>query len=67
MGWDWAIWVQTLVFSLLHIVIRLRKLGKDLRGREIEMMDHGAGVVGAGGPVLAVVMTPHGLSGMMRI
>jgi len=54
-GWDWAIWVQTLVFSLLNIVIRLRKLGKDLRGREIEMMDHGAGVVGAVGPVLAVV------------
>ena len=54
-GWDWAIWVQTLVFSLLNIVIRVRKLGKDLRGREIEMMDHGAGVVGAVGPVLAVV------------
>ncbi len=51
----------------MNIVIRLRKLGKDLRGREIEMMDHGAGVVGAGGPVLAVVMTPHRLSGMMRI
>ena len=54
-GWDWAIWVQTLVFSLLNIVIRLRKLGKDLRGREIEMMDHGAGVVEAVGPVLTVV------------
>ena len=44
-----------LVFSLLNIVIRLRKLGKDLRGREIEMMDHGAGVVEAVGPVLTVV------------
>ena len=68
-GWDWAIWLQTLVvnsraffsfphvmekkklcfllqtlvFSLLNIVIRLRKLGKDLR----EMMEHGAGVAGA--------------------
>ncbi len=51
-GWDWAIWVQTLVFSLLNIVIRLRKLGKDLRGREIEMMDHGAGGVGAVGVIL---------------
>ena len=48
-GWDWA---QTLVFSLLNIVIRLRKLGKDLRGREIEMVEHGAGVAGAVGPVL---------------
>jgi hypothetical protein len=54
-GWDWAIWVQTLVFCLLNIVIRVRKLGKDLRGREIEMMEHGAGVAGAVGPFLAAV------------
>jgi len=46
-GWDWAIWLQTLVFSLLNFVIRLRKLGKDLRGKEFEMMEHGAGVAGA--------------------
>ena len=29
-GWDWAILVQALVFTLLNIVIRIRKLGKDL-------------------------------------
>jgi hypothetical protein len=46
-GWDWAIWLQTLVFSVLNFVIRLRKLGKDLRGKEFEMMEHGAGVAGA--------------------
>jgi hypothetical protein len=54
-GWDWAIWVQTLVFSLLNIVISLRKLGKDLRERKIEMMKQGAGVAGAVGPVVHVV------------
>jgi hypothetical protein len=54
-GWDWAILVQALVFTLLNIVIRIRKLGKDLRERKIEMMKQGAGVAGAVGPVVHVV------------
>jgi hypothetical protein len=36
-GWDWAILVQALLFTLLNIVIRIRKLGKDLW----ERMDQG--------------------------
>ena len=54
-GWDWAIWLQTLVFSLLNFVIRLRKLGKDLWSKEFEMMEHGAAVAAGVGPVAAVV------------
>jgi hypothetical protein len=53
--WDWAIWFQTLVFSLLNFVIRLRKLGKDLWAKEFEMMEHGAAVAAAVGPVAAVL------------
>jgi len=55
-GWDWGIVVQSLVFTSLHIVIRLRKLGKDLRGRrEIEMIDHATCVASAVGHVVAAV------------
>jgi len=54
-GWDWGIVVQSLVFTSLHIVIRLRKLGKDLRGRrEIEMMDLATGAASSVGHVVGV-------------
>ena len=42
-GWDWAILVQALVFTLLNIVIRIRKLGKDLW----EKMDQGISATSA--------------------
>jgi len=46
-GWDWAILVQTLLFTLLNIVIRIRKLGKDLRGKREEVIEQGSGVASA--------------------
>ena len=42
-GWDWAILVQALLFTLLNIVIRIRKLGKDLW----EKMDQGISATSA--------------------
>ena len=46
-GWDWAILVQALVFTLLNIVIRIRKLAKDLRGKPEEVIEQGIGVASA--------------------
>ncbi len=47
-GWDWAILVQSLLFSIMSLIIKLRKLRKDL----LERMDQGTGVLGAGAPVM---------------
>jgi hypothetical protein len=38
-GWDWAILVQTLFFTLTSIFIKLRKLVQDLRGGREEWID----------------------------
>ena len=38
-GWDWAILVQTLLFTLTSIFIKLRKLVQDLRGGRGEWID----------------------------
>ena len=46
-GWDWAILVQALLFTLLNIVIRIRKLGKDLWGKREEVIEQGSGVASA--------------------
>ena len=43
-GWDWAILVQALLFTLLNIFIRIRKLGKDLWGKREEVIEQGSGV-----------------------
>ena len=46
-GWDWAILVQALLFTLLNIFIRIRKLGKDLWGKREEVIEQGSGVASA--------------------
>ena len=53
-GWDWAILVQALVFTLLNIVIRIRKLAKDLRGKPEEVIEQGIGFTSA-----VIAMTGH--------
>ena len=45
-GWDWAILVQSLLFSILNLIIKFRKLRKHL----LERMDQGTGVLGAVAP-----------------
>jgi hypothetical protein len=39
--------VQALVFTLLNIVIRIRKLAKDLRGKPEEVIEQGIGFTSA--------------------
>jgi hypothetical protein len=51
-GWDWAILVQTLFFTLTSIFIKLRKLVKDLRGGQEEWIDQETDVA----PVVPVLL-----------
>jgi hypothetical protein len=46
-GWDWAILVQALLFTLVNIFIRIRKLGKDLWGKREEVIEQGSDVASA--------------------
>jgi len=53
-GWDWAILVQSLLFSIMSLIIKLRKLRKDL----LERMDQGTGVLSAVAPgAMTIIVT----------